>query len=311
MPRLAPLASPHSPRHACPRLALARLLASHRLACPRLASHRSAASHRIASLASTRSLLPSLLAPVHPRSSVPAGGGVGRGVGRSRVHSRTRARTRAHAHTAHAHFLFQQCTPGPAQDTLSPVARSNRRSSLRTSLVAPAKLKKRHCYCTVAYECADYLGVQTTRPALAAASASDRLDSKARPARRRAPACRAPLRAAPSASECALRAAPRPPGCGWLRLRRPRTFENWRHQTRSRLRPPTFFSGGMAPPTVVGEVPNQLGGLCACSALWRAGGRAQQGARWPPALNQRSPRTVQRHSVPSRPLLNLPLRLPC
>ena len=133
----------------------------------------------------------------------------------------------AHAHTAHAHFLeLQHGTPGPAaQDTLLPVARSNRRSSLRRSLVAPAKLKKRHCYCTVAYECADYLGVQTTRPALAAASAGDRLDSKARPARRRAPACRAPLRAAPSASECALRAAPRPPGCGWLRLRRPRTSE--------------------------------------------------------------------------------------
>ena len=176
-PRLPPLASPHSPRHACPRLALARLLASHRLACPRLASHRSAASHRIASLASTRSLLPSLpslLAPVHPRSSVPAGGGVGRGVGRSRVHSRTRARTRAHAHTAHAHLLFQQCTPGPAQDTRSPVARSKRRSSLRTSLVAPAKLKKRHCYCTVAY-----LGVCS----LSRSAACSRCCMRQRPAR--------------------------------------------------------------------------------------------------------------------------------
>ena len=51
--------------------------------------------------------------------------------------------------------------------------------------------------------------------------------------------------------------------------------------------------------------------LCALRALWRAGGRAQQGARWPPALSQRSPRTVQRLSAPSRPLLNLPLRLRC
>ena len=54
-PRLAPLAtSPHSPRHACPRLAFARLLASHRshrshrLAWPHLAP-RIASQHRIAS----------------------------------------------------------------------------------------------------------------------------------------------------------------------------------------------------------------------------------------------------------------------
>ena len=115
--------------------------------------------------------LPSLLAPVPaPRSSVPAVGGVGR----SRVHSRTRARTRAHAHTAHAHLLFQQCTPGPAQDTRSPVARSKRRSSLRTSLVAPAKLKKRHCYCTVAY-----LGVCS----LSRSAACSRCCMRQRPAR--------------------------------------------------------------------------------------------------------------------------------
>ena len=59
------------------------------------------------------------------------------------------------------------------------------------------------------------------------------------------------------------------------------------------------------------DMPNQPGGLCACVALWRAGGRAQQGARWPPALSQRSPRTFHLHPDPGRPLLNLPLRLRC
>ena len=59
------------------------------------------------------------------------------------------------------------------------------------------------------------------------------------------------------------------------------------------------------------DMPNQPGGLCAWSALWRAGGRAQQGARWPPALSQRSPRTFHLHPDPGRPLLNLPLRLRC
>ena len=67
-PRLAPLAaSPHSPRHACPRLAFAclyspRIARIARIASlgltSRLASHRSIASHRlarIASLASPRS----------------------------------------------------------------------------------------------------------------------------------------------------------------------------------------------------------------------------------------------------------------
>ena len=59
------------------------------------------------------------------------------------------------------------------------------------------------------------------------------------------------------------------------------------------------------------DMPNQPGRKLAVVALWRAGGRAQQGARWPPALSQRSPRAFQRLSAPSRRLLNLPLRLRC
>ena len=59
------------------------------------------------------------------------------------------------------------------------------------------------------------------------------------------------------------------------------------------------------------EIPKPPRGQNAHVALWRAGLRAEEGARKPPALSQRSPRTVQRPSAPSRPLLNLPLRLRC
>ena len=57
------------------------------------------------------------------------------------------------------------------------------------------------------------------------------------------------------------------------------------------------------------EIPKPPRGQNAHVALWRAGLRAEEGARKPPALSQRSPRTIQRHSAPGRPLLNLPLRL--
>ena len=132
---------------------------------------------------------------------------------------------------------------------LSPAARSSLlpRSSLRSSLAAPATPTHHTVSRCADYGCADYPGVQTPRPALAAAGASGRLDSKAQPARRRAPPCRAPPRAAPSASE---RACGWLTDCGWLRLRRPRTSENLRHRTRSRGEPPTFFSGGMASPSL-------------------------------------------------------------
>ena len=57
------------------------------------------------------------------------------------------------------------------------------------------------------------------------------------------------------------------------------------------------------------DMPNQPAGLCVCVAPLRAGGRAQQGARWPAALCQRSPRTFHLHPDPGRPLLNLHLCL--
>ena len=147
--------------------------------------------------------------------------GWSRALSRTLAHSRTHSRTRTHR-TRTLAISTRHTWSGGAVHALAGC-------SLESSLVAPqvacrsCQTKKRHCYCTVAYECADYLGVQTTRPALAAASASGRLDSKAQPARRRAPPCRAPPRAAPSASE---RACGWLTGCGWLRLRRPRTSEN-------------------------------------------------------------------------------------
>ena len=220
-----------------PRFSSPTRLASPRLPSPRLASQRSIASHRLARIDSL--LAP--VAPIAPCSGSSSIVGSCRGwswawswaLSRTLAHSRTHSRTRTHR-TRTLAISTRHTWSGGAVHALAGC-------SLESSLVAPqvacrsCQTKKRHCYCTVAYECADYLGVQTTRPALAAASASDRLDSKARPARRRAPACRAPLRAAPSASECALRAAPRPPGCGWLRLRRPRTFRKPASPTRSRL----------------------------------------------------------------------------
>jgi len=48
-----------------------------------------------------------------------------------------------------------------------------------------------------------------------------------------------------------------------------------------------------------------------CSKPWQAGRQAQEGARKLAALSQPSPRTIQQHSAPGRPLLNLPLRLRC
>ena len=220
-----------SPRFSSPtRLAS---LASPRLPSPRLASQRSIASHRIARIDSL--LAP--VAPIAPCSGSSSIVGSCRGwswawswaLSRTLAHSRTHSRTRTHR---------TRTLSLSTMHTWSGAGHALAGRSLESSLVAPhvacrsCQTKKRHCYCTVAYECAAYLGVQ---PALAAACASDRLDSQARPARRRAPACRAPLRAAPSASECGLRAAPRPPGCGWLRLRRPRTFRKPASPTRSRL----------------------------------------------------------------------------
>ena len=57
------------------------------------------------------------------------------------------------------------------------------------------------------------------------------------------------------------------------------------------------------------EIPNTLGGHPEVVALWRAGLRAEEGARKPPALSQRSPWTFHLHPDPGQPLLNLPLCL--